>query len=729
MERACRGKNRRSALRIVGIYAAFAAVWIYFSDNALTWLSMEPSVMVRISVLKGFLYILVTAVLLYQLISRRISQSLREEAAASRSEARYRALFNGINDAVFVHGLTAEGLPGRIFEVNDIACNRLGFSREDLLSMSPGDLDAPETTAAVPSMMQRLRAEGHALWEGIHVARDGRRIPVEISNHLVELEGEEVILSTVRDITARRELEDTLSRGRMMLQTLIDNLPDFVSVKDSESRILIANTANARALGRETAGAVIGGTDFDFFPAEEAARYRADEKAVIETGEPLINKEEESSDWQGGRRWTLTTKVPLRDARGKIVGVVCTGRDITGIRAAEEALRKSEERLIQAQKMEAIGRLAGGIAHDFNNLLTVISGYAAVIDQGLPMSHEMKTDVREIRRASARAAELTAQLLAFSRRQDLQTRVLGPRAAVAGLENMLQRIIGEDIALSLRLDPETGNVRADPGKIAQVIMNLAVNSRDAMPSGGSLTIETGNLSVGEGREHGEEVTPGDYVVLTVTDTGVGMDAATFSRLFEPFFTTKESGKGTGLGLATVYGIVKQSGGFISCRSSPGAGAAFTILLPRVYQDAEEVAATPTAPVEKRGTETILLVEDEEALRAFSRSVLVKNGYVVIEAADGEEAMGIVAAPGIEIHLLLTDVVMPRMGGPELVKKALSSRPSLKVLCMSGYAECSPLLPGLEEMGIRLLQKPFDAGTLLSEIRKVLGAAGWPIKEV
>jgi two-component system, cell cycle sensor histidine kinase and response regulator CckA len=717
------GKNRRSALRIVGIYAAFAAVWIYFSDNALGWLQVPPAAAIRISVFKGFLFILVTAALLYQLILRRIRQSLREEAALRRSEERYRFLFNGINDAVFVHGLTAEGLPGRIIETNDIACGRLGYTREELLSMSPQDFDAPEEAPLAHQMMARLREEKHAIWEGTHLSRSGVRIPVEISVHLVDLEGEAVVLSTARDITARRRLEESLARERTLLQTLIDNLPDFVSVKDADSRVLIANTANARAMGRESAAEVIGRTDRDFFPAEEAARYRADEVRVIATGEPLVNQEEQSDDRRGGRRWTLTSKVPLRDAEGRISGVVCTGREITGIRAAEEALSRSEARLLQAQKMEAIGRLAGGIAHDFNNLLTVISGYADVIDQGLPPTHEMKGDAREIRRAAARAAELTAQLLAFSRRQDLLPRVLRLHAVVAGLEKMLRRIIGEDIALELRLDPGSGNVRADPGKIGQVIMNLAVNSRDAMPNGGSLVIETANLRLGEGGA--AEEPPGDYVALTVRDTGVGMDAATYARLYEPFFTTKDTGKGTGLGLATVYGIVKQSGGSISCRSRPGEGTEFTILLPRVFETASEDPPFPPPARGVRGTEAVLLVEDEEALRAFSRSVLVKNGYSVVEAANGEEALAKLAAPGQGYHLLLTDMVMPRMGGPELVRRALEIRPALKVLFMSGYAEGSPLPPGAADAGIALLKKPFDASGLLAETRKALDAAPRP----
>jgi two-component system cell cycle sensor histidine kinase/response regulator CckA len=723
-------KNGRwAALRIVGIYVAFADLWIYFSDHALSIVAPDAGSMVRVSVLKGFLFIVVTAALLYQLIARYIRASRERESALRRSDERYRLLFNSINDAVFVHGLTTDGLPGRIVEVNDIACERLGYSREELVRMGPLDIDAPEGAALVPQMMRRLQAEKHALWEGTHMTKSGHRVPVEISDHLVELEGERVILSTVRDITARRRLEETLARERALLQTLIDNLPDHVSVKDCESRILIANTANARVMGCERAEEVIGKTDRDFYDPAEAERFVADEKRVTVTGEALVNKEEEITDRQGRRRWMLTTKVPLRDAEGSIVGVVCAGRDITGMRASEEALRRSEEKLVQAQKMEAIGRLAGGIAHDFNNLLTVISGYASVIDQSMPPGHDMKSEVHEIKRAALRAAELTAQLLTFSRRQAVQPRVIGLRGVVAGMQNMLNRLIGEDVALSLRLDPETGNVRADPGQIGQVVMNLAVNARDAMPAGGNLIIETGNISIGEdcAGEH-PGVTPGEYVMLVVSDTGVGMDQETQSRLFEPFFTTKETGKGTGLGLATVYGIVRQGEGFITCTSARGAGATFSIFLPRLFEHSAGDAAALPSSAAVTGTGTILLVEDEEALRAFSRSILVKSGYTVIEAADGEEALREMAAARCVVHLLLTDVVMPHMGGPELVRKARAMCPGLKVIYMSGYAESSLRQPSVSgsEADIRLIQKPFDAADLLGAIRDALGAEGTPV---
>jgi nitrogen-specific signal transduction histidine kinase len=386
----------------------------------------------------------------------------------------------------------------------------------------------------------------------------------------------------------------------------------------------------------------------------------------------------------------------------------------------EQALRQSEERLAQAQKMEAVGRLAGGIAHDFNNLLTVISGYTDMIDDGIPDSHPVKPDIRQIRKAAERAADLTAQLLAFSRKQVLQPKVINLNETVRGMEAMLLRVIGEDIQLVTSLLPDAGNVKADRGQIEQVIVNLAANARDAMPSGGTLTIETGNRAIDSSSEPAHlEVKQGRYVMLTVRDTGLGMTRETLSRIFEPFFTTKEVGKGTGLGLAMVYGIVKQSGGYIYCESGVGRGTTFTLYFPRVLDASPEGQKAPAQEAAEGGRETILLVEDEEAVRKLSRTVLEKNGYTVIEAGSGEEALAAISTLRCGVRLLLSDVVMPQMSGPELGRRVREICPGVRILYMSGYAQSSVVHHGVLDPEVDLIQKPFMASALLRRVREVL----------
>ncbi len=749
-------------------------------------------------------------------ISHDITDRKLTEEALRKSEERYRLLFNSINDAVFVHGLTPEGLPGRITDVNDIACERLGYTRDELLQMTPLDIDSPEGAALAPAMMVALKAKRHAVWEGVHVSKTGRRIPVEISNHLFEMAGESIILSTIRDITGRKQLEENLEREKNLLLTLINNLPDYVSVKDTESRFLITNTANARVMGLQSAQDVVGKTDLDFYPPAEAARYIADEQAIIRTGTAMINQEEESFDREGRKRWTLTIKAPLRDAQGRVIGVICTGRDITERKLAEERIhdlarfpdenpnpvfrvsldgailyqnpssrallatwlgtppripaahmaelrqawtmgakraieardgknvfmltiapqasrgyvnlygrdvteeRSLSEKFLQAQKMEAVGRLAGGIAHDFNNLLTVIGGYCDLVQEDLPDNSPVKAQVDEISRATKQAANLTGQLLAFSRKQVLIPRVINPVGLVRALENILARLVGEDIELRTFLQPDTGNIKADPGQIEQVLMNLVVNARDAMPEGGKLTIETSNRVFDDdyAQEH-PGVRPGEYVRLVVSDTGHGMDHEVLSHVFEPFFTTKEQGKGTGLGLSTVYGIVKQSDGHITCYSELGEGTTFSIYFPRT----EEAVDRKAAPVGKaspvKGDETILLVEDEEMVRRFTQGVLENNGYTVIAAAGGKEALAAMESLKCGIALLVTDVVMPQMSGKQLAQRVLAECPSVKVLYISGYTGNAILQQGMLEPGIDFVQKPFDTKELLAKIREIL----------
>jgi two-component system cell cycle sensor histidine kinase/response regulator CckA len=391
--------------------------------------------------------------------------------------------------------------------------------------------------------------------------------------------------------------------------------------------------------------------------------------------------------------------------------VIAIFRDITEQKNLEKQMR-------QTQKMEAVGQLSGGIAHDFNNLLGVIIGYSEILEQRLPPGDPLHKECLQIKKAGQSAASLTRQLLAFSRQQILEPRILDLNAIVLNVEKMLRRLIGEHIDLRTNLDKSLGCVKADQGQIEQVIINLAVNARDAMAHGGKLMIETTNIYLDEdyARRHPPQL-PGTYVLLTVADTGVGMDAETQARIFEPFFTTKEIGKGTGLGLSTVYGVVRQSGGHIWVYSEPGQGTTFRIYLPIAGQ-AALAKQSPAAPAESlRGSETILLVEDEEALRGLTRDLLEHSGYTVLEAELPDAATEIARNYGAPIHLLLTDMVMPGMNGKDLATKLASMRPEMKVVFMSGYTGFTH--EGLADPEIALLVKPFTRETLLRKVREAL----------
>ena len=381
--------------------------------------------------------------------------------------------------------------------------------------------------------------------------------------------------------------------------------------------------------------------------------------------------------------------------------------------------RLLEDQLRQAQKMEAVGMLAGGIAHDFNNLLTIITGYSQLILNGLGEGDTNRGPVEQIMKAGERAAALTRQLLAFSRRQVLQPKVMDLNQLVAGLGVMLRRLIGEDIDLRLVMGPELGRVNADPGQLEQVIMNLAVNSRDAMPKGGTLTIETANseLNAGYVKSH-IAVRPGPYVLLAVSDTGIGMDEETRAHLFEPFYTTKTEGRGTGLGLSIVFGIVKQSGGNIEVYSEPGQGTSVKIYLPRVEQVApdEEEGFHQAMP---RGTETVLLVEDEDMLRRLVRETLEREGYTVLDAATPAEAQRICQAFKGPIHLMVTDVIMPKLNGRELAERVARVHPEMRVLYMSGYTDNAVVAYGVLQGAMPFLQKPFTPSALTRKVREML----------
>lgn len=518
-----------------------------------------------------------------------------------------------------------------------------------------------------------------------------------------------------RENTERRHAEAARGKTEALLQGIVERAPALIYVKDLDGRYLLVNRHMAEVLGVD-ASSVLGKTVFDVYAPEQAQTLAAFDQRMLAAGEALEGEEELLR--ADGVHTYITIKAPLTDASGRIYASCGISTDITARKRAEAALRRSEEQLRQAQKMEAIGNLAGGIAHDFNNLLLVILGYSSLLLESMEPSDARRAEVVEIERAAMRAAALTQQLLAFGRKQLLKPKIIKLSDVVTGVETMLRRLIGEHIELTVRTSSELGCVGADPSQMEQIIINLAVNARDAMPRGGKLIIETTNVNLDQAQAAQVGVVSGPYVMLTVTDHGVGMDHATQARIFEPFFTTKEMGKGTGLGLATVFGIVQQSGGSICVDSELGKGTTFRVYLPRtdVTEEGKRESSYPDLAA-LRGSETILLVEDEEQVRALVRTLLQRFGYHVIEAQSGGDALLVSERHAGSIDLLLTDVIMPHINGPQLAQRL--SRRVMKVLYMSGYTEDSIIRQGVIDSGVALLQKPVTPESLARKVREVL----------
>ncbi|MEP7049777.1 MAG: PAS domain-containing protein [Pseudomonadota bacterium] len=518
-----------------------------------------------------------------------------------------------------------------------------------------------------------------------------------------------------RENAERRQAEAARGKTEDLLQGIVEKAPTLIYVKDLDGRYLLVNRHMAEVIGVDAAS-VLGKTVFELYAPEQAQALAAFDQRVLAAGQALEGEEEVLR--ADGVHTYITIKAPLTDASGRVYALCGIATDITARKRAEAALRHSEEQLLQAQKMEAIGNLAAGIAHDFNNLLSVILGYSSLLAQSMDPGDARRADVEEIERAGTRAAALTQQLLAFGRKQLLQPKLIKLSGVVAGVETMLRRLIGEDIELTVRASRDLCCVRADPSRMEQIIVNLAVNSRDAMPRGGKLIIETANVDLDEAGAAHVGVVPGRYVMLTVTDNGNGMDRATQARIFEPFFTTKEIGKGTGLGLATVFGIVQQSGGSTCVDSEPGKGTTFSVYLPRVDTTEEGERQSPYPVVGAlEGSETILLVEDEEQVRALVRTVLQRLGYRVLEAQSGGDALLVAEKHSGSIDLLLTDVIMPHISGPQLAQRL--SRLVVKVLYMSGYTEDSIVRQGVVDSSIAFLQKPVTPEVLVRKVREVL----------
>jgi PAS domain S-box-containing protein len=607
----------------------------------------------------------------------------------------------------------------------DVACDTITWSEETyrIFGLTPahGPIVLEQGLALIhPDDRETVAgAVRHTLETGASFEVDHRIVHPDGSVHFLHGRGGLVtdatgrpvgMTGTVLDITARKRAEEALRQAKHHLETLIASAPLAILSVDADGIVETWNPAAERVFG--WTAAEVAGRPVPVVPEDKKDECAALRRRVMD-GESLNGVELTRQKKDGTPVTVILFAAPLRDAQARITGILALFEDVTGV-------KRLEQQVFQAQKMEAIGRLAGGVAHDFNNLLTAILGSTDLLLESLPSDHPGREDAEETRKAALRAADLTRQLLAFSRQQVLAPRVLDLNEVVANMDRMLQRLIGEDIELRTVLARDLGAVRADAGQLEQVIVNLAVNARDAMPGGGKLTIETLNVALDEAYVAAQAVVvPGSYVMLAVSDSGTGMDALTQARVFEPFFTTKAKGQGTGLGLATVYGIVKQSGGYIWVYSEPGQGTTFKVYLPRAAAPVESTSPDPVITGSLRGSETILLVEDQQEVRNLIRKMLEARGYHVLVAASGHDALRLTVQHAGTIDLLVTDVVMPGMSGREVALLLAPAHPKMKTLYLSGYTDESIVRHGLLEPGIAFLQKPFAAEALARKVREVL----------
>jgi PAS domain S-box-containing protein len=519
-----------------------------------------------------------------------------------------------------------------------------------------------------------------------------------------------------------------LSERDELYRLISENAEDLIAVVDSEGKQLYNSPGYKKILGYQPEE-LQGASALDQIHPDDHERIVEARKQALET-DASVRIEYRFRRKDGDWRILESMGSPVQSGSRGSKKLVIVSRDITERKHAEDVLRQREEQLRQAQKMEAVGRLSGGIAHDFNNLLGVIIGYSEDIDTRTPPGDPVRKSAEEILKAGQRAASLTQQLLAFSRQQVLQPNVLALNLLVSDMGKMLQRLIGAHIELTTKLDPELGRIKADKSQIEQVIVNLVVNARDAMPDGGLLLIETSSVYLNEAQARSLPfLLPGPHAVLTVTDTGVGMDEEVQKHIFEPFFTTKECGKGTGLGLATVYGVVKQSGGIVGVHSEPGKGATFKIYLPQVEEQPSTLQENPDATQASSGTETVLVVDNEEALLELTSVILSRSGYKVLSARDGVEALEIARSFDGPIHLLLTDIMMPKLNGRSLARHVTALHPSTRVLFMTGHSAIAETPNEAIPSDSECLQKPFHRDALIRKVRQTLDVAEMQVQQV
>ena len=633
-----------------------------------------------------------------------ITARKRAEGDLRASETSYRHLFEAARDGILI----LDQGTGEIRDVNPFLVNLLGYSKDELVGRKLWEIGPLHDVFASKVEFDELQRKGYARHEDLPLqTRAGKHLTVEFVSNAYLVGDKEVIQCNIRDITERKRAEQERAR----LTTAIEQASEGVVITDNGGIIQYVNPAFSVITGYSRQEA-LGKNPSILKSGEQSAEFYATLWGTVLSGK-VWKGEMTNRRKDGGLYPERMSITPVLNEEGEITHLIAMKEDITGRQMLENQYR-------QAQKMEAVGRLAGGVAHDFNNLLTIINGYNELMIEQFAANDPMRTYATEIKGAGERAVGLTRQLLAFSRQEVLAPKVFDLNTLIAKVSKMLKRLIGEDISMVFSPTPLPVTIKADPGHIEQVLMNLAVNSRDAMPRGGKLTVQTSLIQVDESYTSTHfPMTPGSYVMVAVSDTGSGMNKDIQTHIFEPFFTTKEQGKGTGLGLATVYGIVKQSGGYIWVYSEPGEGTCFKIYLP-------EVAGAPEATMEPvgatGGSETILLVEDDDRLRGLTRMILeTRGGYKVLESSGGKEALRVEGELTEPIHLLLTDVVMPGMSGRELGEKLTALRPEMKVLYMSGYTDDTVVRHGVLEAEMAFIQKPFSPQSLLRKVREFLDA--------
>jgi len=633
------------------------------------------------------------------------------------NENKYRTFFENSLNAMFI--TRPDGI---VLEANAAACEMFGYTEEELIREGRNAIVDPEDPRLLPALKERER-KGRFAGELILKRKDGEKIPAEITSVIFRTkDGDERASIIVRNISERKRAEKALGESEAFTRTIMDSLPIGVAVNSVDPSVdFLYMNDNFPGFYRTTREALSDPDVFWDVVYEDPAFREEIRKRVLEdcaSNDPArmhwddvpITRQGEETSFINARNIALPEKSLM----------ISTVWDVTDRRRAEAEKEKLQAQLQQATKMEAVGRLAGGVAHDFNNLLTVITGYSELLLQKVEKESPMHREVKEIKRAGERAASLTQQLLAFSRKQIIEPRVVRLDLLVAEMHAMLPRLIGEDIALQVTTGKDLGSVKIDPGQFQQILMNLAVNARDAMPDGGKIVIETSNVDLDEGycALH-PYVKPGRFVMLAVSDTGQGMSEEVKAHIFEPFFTTKEQGKGTGLGLAMTYGAVKQSGGSVEVYSEAGIGTTFKIYLPRVEGEASPSVKDDRPEDMRGGSETVLLVEDEDIVRNLCVRILERLGYKVLQARNGAEAIVLAQGYGDRIDLLLTDVVMPGMNGAELARQLVLHHPEGKVLFTSGYTDDAIVRHGILKEGVSFIGKPYTPSALAKKVRGVL----------